>query len=861
MSQPSTRTRRRSLALSVAASLLVPLSLAAPAQASGSLSEANPAAAPGQFEEQNLAQDRTDANFFYRIPALVHLGDGVVLASWDARPGSAADAPNPNSIVQRRSVDNGKTWGPTTTVAAGFPGSAAEGKYGYSDPSYIFDKESGKVFNFFVYSKDQGFHGSTWGHDDSNRQVISAAVVESSDGGETWSAPRLITEVVKPGDGPVPGAVRSTFATSGAGIQVARGDYKGRLIQQYAGDVVQANGSRTYQAYSVYSDDHGATWRRGEFTGTSTDENKVVELSDGRIMLNSRDSAGGGFRKVAISEDGGHSYSAVNQDRQLPDPTNNAHLTQMFPQAQAGSDDARKLLYTGANSQTGRENVSARVSCDDGKTWPGLRTIRRGFSAYSVATALDHGRFGVFYEGNYTDSMQFAAFDEEWLNYVCAPLSAPQLNAQAGANSQLEVTISNQEEHAIEGTLQVAAGQPISSEPLRVDSVPAGGQRTLTLPVAVSALANGKHRIQLEFTAADGTMSQSLIDASIAGKEVTGLSVEGERADTGRDLGTNPYTAGEKLPYTFSVKNTGNINQWVVPTEGNFAPFAARPVGEPSDAGNCRYSNLAAGASYRCTTPRHTVTAQELADGFFTPLSTWTAGKLSDYRAVVNDYQVNGGEVDLLTRRPALDARSAEPVFHDLDGDGYASQGDTVSYEVTATNTGNVRLTGVAGNGLELGDLAAGASATGTLTRQLGAADLEAGVLAAQTVPLGGANGLKQAATQVRLAETTLTLAPAGQASAKPGKAVLSSEGEPGSDTFAIRMQLRSGANATEFILLQDGKDIARQELTAATGGVQQALVEVPGLSKGNHRFQGVLVNEAGSKKTATQTVKVDRAG
>lgn len=185
MSQPSTRTRRRSLALSVAASLLVPLSLAAPAQASGSLSEANPAAAPGQFEEQNLAQDRTDANFFYRIPALVHLGDGVVLASWDARPGSAADAPNPNSIVQRRSVDNGKTWGPMTTVAAGFPGSAAEGKYGYSDPSYIFDKESGKVFNFFVYSKDQGFHGSTWGHDDSNRQVISAAVVESSDGGET----------------------------------------------------------------------------------------------------------------------------------------------------------------------------------------------------------------------------------------------------------------------------------------------------------------------------------------------------------------------------------------------------------------------------------------------------------------------------------------------------------------------------------------------------------------------------------------------------------------------------------------------------------------------------------------------------
>ncbi|WP_461635409.1 hypothetical protein [Glutamicibacter soli] len=129
----------------------------------------------------------------------------------------------------------------------------------------------------------------------------------------------------------------------------------------------------------------------------------------------------------------------------------------------------------------------------------------------------------------------------------------------------------------------------------------------------------------------------------------------------------------------------------------------------------------------------------------------------------------------------------------------------------------------MAGNGLELGELAAGASATGTITRQLGAADLEVGVLAAQTVSLGGANRLKQAAADLRLPETPLSIAPAGQPTGKPGKAVLSSEGKPGSDGFAIRMQLRSGANATEFILLQDGKEIARRDLPAAAGGIQQA--------------------------------------
>jgi len=353
---------RRILTAALAVSLTIPLFSANGALAATTLEEADPAVPPGTFKEINLGTDRTENNFFYRIPALAHLGDGVVLAAWDGRPGNASDAPNPNSIVQRKSTDNGATWGPVTTVVAGFTGSPEQGKHGYSDPSYVVDDESGKTFAFFVYSKDRGFVGSIWGHDDANRQVLSAAVVESTDDRATWSKPRLITDVVKPGDSVVPGTVRSTFATSGQGIQITRGQYAGRLVQQYAGDVMQADGTRAIQAFSMYSDDHGATWKHGEFTGQAMDENKVVELSDGRLMLNSRDNAGGGYRKVAISNDGGHSYSEVTQDKNLPDPTNNAHITQMFPDAQA-----KKLLYTGANSQTSRSNVSARVSCDDGK--------------------------------------------------------------------------------------------------------------------------------------------------------------------------------------------------------------------------------------------------------------------------------------------------------------------------------------------------------------------------------------------------------------------------------------------------------------------------------------------------------------
>lgn len=151
----------------------------------------------GSLAEANIGADRTAANFFYRIPALTYLGNNVVLASWDGRPGSAADAPNPNSIVQRRSTDGGQTLGPVQVIAAGHVGDASGPQYGYSDPSYIYDAEAGKVFALFVYSKDQGFFGSQFGNNDADRTVISSAVIESSDGGVTWSQPRLITNVTR----------------------------------------------------------------------------------------------------------------------------------------------------------------------------------------------------------------------------------------------------------------------------------------------------------------------------------------------------------------------------------------------------------------------------------------------------------------------------------------------------------------------------------------------------------------------------------------------------------------------------------------------------------------------------------------
>ncbi|MGO4247554.1 exo-alpha-sialidase [Paenarthrobacter sp. RAF54_2] len=643
----------------------------------------DPTAAPGSFTEANIAADRTVANFFYRIPALTYLGNNVVLAAWDGRPGSAADAPNPNSIVQRRSTDGGQTWGPVQVIAAGHVADTNGPKYGYSDPSYIYDAEAGKVFAFFVYSKDQGFGGSQFGSDDADRTVISSAVIESSDAGVTWSQPRLITNVTKPGTSktnPVAGDVRSNFASSGEGIQLKYGPHKGRLIQQYAGDVRQTDGTNKIQSYSVYSDDHGATWQKGANVGDRMDENKTVELSDGKVLLNSRDNANQGYRKVAISTDGGASYGPVAQDTELPDPANNGAIARMFPDAAQGSADAKKLIFTNANSKTGRENVSARVSCDDGATWPGIRTIRSGFSAYSTVTRLGDGKFGVLYEGNYTDNMPFAKFDDAWLNYVCAPLSVPSVTTAPGATQPVAVTITNQEAATLTGanaTVYTPSGWSATTVP--VPDVAPGASATVTVALTAPPTASGPQNLNAAFTTADGRVSQFTFTATVPAAPQVGLTITGTAPV--RDVSASPYQVGDVLNYSFSVKSTSNVTANAVPVSGTFDSGFL-----PPSAPNCRFNNLAAGASYNCTTAKHVVTSADLDRGYFLPEASFTI-TASSTPSLTKTVPFTGAAVALRDGLVAAEISGARAdVGRDLAAQPYAA-GDLVPYTFTVKNT------------------------------------------------------------------------------------------------------------------------------------------------------------------------------
>ena len=326
----------------------------------------------------------------YRIVGLVHLGGGHVLAAFDGRD-TGQDVPDPTGLMQRRSVDGGRSWGPFETLRD----ADREDRQWFCDPSYIHDRVTGAVHVFYTHAKDRGVWDAVAGTDDTDRDVLGSAVGTSQDQGRSWTH-RSVTEVAAP-----PGSMRTAFPTSGAGIQLRRGPHAGRLLQPYCGWFWadgRPGGPEVVRSFVLFSDDHGATWQRGEPVGQDMDETTIVELSDGRVLLNSRDHARGGHRRVAVSADGGSSWTDHGVDEQFVDPGNNAQLARQFPDAPPEDPRARVLLLTNAWDAFARRRGTLSVSTDDGGTWAESLVFEPGPLDYSVVQALDDGAIGIIWE-------------------------------------------------------------------------------------------------------------------------------------------------------------------------------------------------------------------------------------------------------------------------------------------------------------------------------------------------------------------------------------------------------------------------------------------------------------------------------
>jgi len=333
----------------------------------------------------------------YRIPALAVTTHGTIIAAYDGRP-SMADLPGNIAVLIRRSTDGGKRWKPRQLVRADTT------PFGFGDPSLLVDHTTGRIFLFYAASTNQGFFGSGLGTGETDPQVLQADVSWSDDDGRSWRHRRITADIKKPGWGGI-------FASSGAGIQLEHGVHAGRLLQQY---VVRFQGGN-YGA-SAYSDDHGTTWRMGALVGPGVDENKSVELADGRVMLNSR---ARGVRKVAMSSDGGVSYAGLHDDSTLVDPGNNGAIIRVDTRAKQASARAHWLLFSNTDHPTERIQLTLKLSCDDGVTWAFAQVIEPGPSAYSTLAILPDGNLGLLYERGDYEWISFRTFDLRPVTAVC----------------------------------------------------------------------------------------------------------------------------------------------------------------------------------------------------------------------------------------------------------------------------------------------------------------------------------------------------------------------------------------------------------------------------------------------------------
>jgi len=142
--------------------------------------------------------------------------------------------------------------------------------------------------------------------------------------------------------------------------------------------VIPANhavsGTASHHSHVVFSDDGGRSWQIGGSADAGTNESQVVELADGRLMLNMRNHPpkAENFRMVATSDDGGRTLSKAVEDRALIEPPAQASLVTM--------PGDRRLLFANPASNR-RERLTVRLSEDGGRTWPVGRVIAAGPAA------------------------------------------------------------------------------------------------------------------------------------------------------------------------------------------------------------------------------------------------------------------------------------------------------------------------------------------------------------------------------------------------------------------------------------------------------------------------------------------------
>jgi sialidase-1 len=370
-----------------------------------------------------LRQPGQDGVHTSRIPGLVTSTKGTLLALYDARNERDDDLQGDIDIAINRSEDGGRTWQPMQTVLDMKEWGGLPQKYnGVSDGCILSDDFTGDLYviglwmhgvldpktgkwienltdTSTVWNHQWRAHGSQPGY--GVKQSSQFLISKSTDDGLTWSEPRNITRQVKKEEW--------WLLAPGPGRGITMED--GTLVFPVEG----RNEDGLQFSTIMWSKDKGENWTVGKPAYYNTNECQVVELSDHSLMLNMRERSNrgrqeGNGRAIAVTADLGKTWTEHPTSRRaLIEPACQASLLR-HDYIEDG-EERHVLLFANPNSKERRNNITIKVSFDDGQTWPEeywmLLDEGRG-AGYSCMTSIDEHTIGIFYEGSQAD-IQFQA--------------------------------------------------------------------------------------------------------------------------------------------------------------------------------------------------------------------------------------------------------------------------------------------------------------------------------------------------------------------------------------------------------------------------------------------------------------------
>lgn len=327
---------------------------------------------------------------YYRIPTLIQLTNGDLLAFADKRIGGIGDVnAAPIETVYKKSKDNGKTWSQEVRISP----STSDRFRSYGDGAYCVDRKTGNIICLVV--GDQGFLHST------PNNPIRTRLIIGRNNGSTWDAPIDITDQIYGANCKDPDRKNwyGVFTTSGNGVQLRNG----RIM--FVLNVRKSDKVSPLYNHVLYTDDGGATWNVSKGApGISKNpsrggsEAKIVELNDGTLLMAIRPE-GIYQRFLAKSTDNGNTWSVAEPRSDLPSSSSNGDIIYYTSKLNGWDKDRIITMFDSVPYTKATPPGSPKLywSYDEGKTWKGF-LIHSGNAGYSSLAILKDGSIGILAE-------------------------------------------------------------------------------------------------------------------------------------------------------------------------------------------------------------------------------------------------------------------------------------------------------------------------------------------------------------------------------------------------------------------------------------------------------------------------------